>query len=91
MPRTAPAFTRAILHFDTDPHGRGWVLTLNASDAQAVEPIGSQRERVPSNLGSQPPAWVVAAARRYARALGARLPARGGWSPRGAMAWEADI
>lgn len=91
MTRTAPVYTSAVLHFDADPHGRGWVLTLNARDAQAVEPIGDPRQRVPSHFGNQPPAWAIAEARRYARSIGVRLPARGGWSPRGWAAWEAAI
>lgn len=91
MNRTAPAYTSAVLHFEADPYGRGWVLTLNGRDAQMVEAIGSPRERVPSNLGYQPPAWVVASARRHARAAGVRLPTRGGWAQRGALAWTADV
>lgn len=91
MTRTAPVYTSAVIHFETDPHGRGWVLTLNGSEAQSVEAIGSMRSRVPSNLGYQPPAWVVAAARRHARAAGVRVPARGGWAQRGAFTWAADV
>lgn len=91
MNRTAPVYTSAVLHFETDIHGRGWVLTLNGREAQSVEAIGSMRSRVPSNLGYQPPAWVVAAARRHARAAGVRVPARGGWAKSGTFAWTADV
>lgn len=91
MTRTAPVYTSAVLHFETDIHGRGWVLTLNGAHAQSVEAIGSMRSRVPSNLGYQPPAWVVAAARRHARAAGVRVPARGGWAQHSALVWTADV
>lgn len=91
MTRTAPAYTSAVLHFETDIYGRGWVLTLNGADSQAVQAIGSMRERVPSHLGHQPPAWVVASARRYARAAGVRLPTRGGWAKHSAFVWTADV